>query len=122
MIKYYAGRSKHVRLGTAIQVIEPYLEGNVVEKVRDLIEDDKRLLFIVDCDENQHQKNLERGDVESITKKEAVKLAAAYHPKRKYRKRTHWLSKARVVERPAFDLNKEVKRKQQKAQDNDAAG
>jgi len=121
MIKYYTGRAKQVRLGMAIQVIEPYLEGDMVDKIRDLIEDGKRLLFIVDCDEKQHQRNLARGEVIPMAKKEAVKLAAAYHPKRKYRKRRHWLTKARAVESPALDLNKAVRLKQYQARDNDAA-
>ncbi len=111
MITYYTGRSRQARRGTAIELIEPTLEGDIVYKLRDLIEDSNRLLYVMDCKGKQHARNLARGEVRQMTKSEAVTLAAAYHPARKYREPTRWLSKAKTVERPAFDLDKMVKQR-----------
>lgn len=106
MIRFYTGRIKRIPLGSAVQVVEPILQGQLIEKVRNLQIGSEEALYVIDCDDEQHHRNLAMAGVNELTKKEAAAVAAEYHPKRKYRERGPWPSRAKIVEKPELDLER----------------
>ena len=109
MIRFYTGRIKRIPLGSAVQVVEPVLQGRLIEKIRNLQAGSEKALYVIDCDDEQHHRNLATAGVSEHTKEEAAVITAAYHPKRKYRERGAWPSKAKVVEKPELDLDRILK-------------
>ena len=110
MIRFYIGRIKRMPLGSAVQVVEPVLQGRLIEKIRNLQIGSEEALYVLDCDDEQHHRNLAMAGVKELTKEEAIVIAAEYHPKRKYRERGAWPSKAKIMEKPDLDLDRFIKR------------
>ena len=91
-------------LGSAIEYLEPLLQGQIQAKMTDSTTRGNFKLIIIDCDDNQHQFNLNLSGVENLTVEEATKLAPIYQPQRTIRRFNPQTRQEEKVVVPAMDL------------------
>lgn len=106
MKRYYKSIIGRQSVGTAVQYVEPGLHGVVVIKVTDTTTAGDHKLFVMDCDDSQHQANLGIGGVEELSEEQAVELAARYQPSRTIEQFNPLTMRKEKIEMPACDLRK----------------
>lgn len=106
MVSFYKVRIAKRKIGSAVEHIEPALQGEVIVKVTDSETSGDYKLFVVDATDAQHKMNLTLPGVEALSEAEAVKLAAQYQPQRTLRQFNPVTMKEETIKVPACDLKK----------------
>lgn len=111
MKRFYRGIIRREPVGSAIQLIEPALQGTVIIKVADAATAGGYILFVMDCDDTQHKANLTVPGVEELSEERVVTLAAQYQPRRTVTRGGLFSTKKEKIEVPAFDLKEFLSKK-----------
>ena len=93
-------------LGSAIEHKEPPLQGQIQTKVTDSTTQGDFKIIIVDCDDTQHQYNLNLSGVQNLAEDEVTKLAPLYQPERTIKRFDPKTRKEEAVVMPAADLSR----------------
>lgn len=93
-------------VGSAVRHKEPAMQGRVIIKVTDSTTAGNYKLFVMDCDDAQHEANLTLSGVEALLEAEAVKLAAQYQPRRTLTRFNPVTLEKGEIEIPGCDLGK----------------
>jgi hypothetical protein len=91
-------------IGSAIEHREPGVEGHVLVKVTDSTTAGDYKLFVIDCNDAQHQANLDTPGIEEVSEDQAVTLAAKYQPQRTLTRLNPQTRKEEHITVPACDL------------------
>jgi hypothetical protein len=91
-------------LGSAVEHREPGVEGQVIVKVTDSTTAGDYKLFVIDCNDAQHQANLAIPGIEEVSEEQAITLAAKYQLQRTLSRLNPQTRKEENITVPACDL------------------
>jgi hypothetical protein len=104
--RFYKAAITKRSLGSAVEHREPGVEGQVIVKVTDSTTAGDYKLFLIDCNDAQHEANLNIPGIEEVSEEQAITLAAKYQPKRTLTRLNPLTRQEEKVTVPACDLKK----------------
>ena len=93
-------------LGSAVEYKEPLFQGQIQAKVTDSTTQGNFKIIVVNCDDIQHQYNLNLSGVQNLAEDEVTKLAPLYQPERTIKRFDPKTRKEEQVVIPAADLSR----------------
>lgn len=80
MYKFYKMAIVKKWVGSAIQYKGARMKGNIITTVMDSATEGDYKLFVIQCDQAQHEENLLLPGVIELSEEQAIELAAEYQP------------------------------------------
>lgn len=106
MKRFYKAAITKRSIGSAVEHGEPGVAEQVIVKVTDSTTAGDYKLFVIDCNDAQHQANLDIPGIDEVSEDQVVTLAARYQSQRTLTRLNTQTRKEENITVPACDLKK----------------
>jgi hypothetical protein len=104
MRKFYEIKPLQIPYGTAVEIKDPPIQGQILCSVSNSSSADLTKIIVCDCTDEQHTANLSTFGTREISLDDAQEMSARFKPARKVPHFNPEKQQEEEIERPAFDL------------------